>query len=128
MTVHPLRYDVALRLESPESLVNSVVVIGDVKRWTSEGRITAALSEFTFIDLDALNAETLLVLQPDIILSPLFCDDFDVVDVATRLLELRFDGLYRAIWCNVPNENIIWSEVRTHAPGLDFDLLLMPSV
>lgn len=103
------------------------VVIGDLHRWKTQGRITVDLQDFAFMDLVSLNAEVLDALKPEIILSPLFCHEFDVVDVATRLRELGFKGRYRAIWDAVPNAALISTEVRGHAPGLDFDFLMMPA-
>ena len=127
MASQPFGVKRVARLDAMKRSANKTVVIGDLDRWKTEGRITLDLQEFEFIDLASLNEQTLASLQPDIILSPLFCYEFDVVDVATRLRDLGFKGRYRAIWQTVPNATIISTEVRRHAPGVDFDLLLMPT-
>lgn len=127
MTSHPMRNQVVTKIENLKRSATKTVVIGDLDRWKTQGRITVDLQDFVFIDLVSLNAEVLDALQPEIILSPLFCHEFDVVDVATRLRELGFKGRYRAIWQTVPNAAIISTEVRGHAPGLDFDIVLVPA-
>jgi len=43
-----------------------------------------------------------------------------------KLIELRYQGRYRAIAEDLPDADLIRKEVQTFAPQLDFDLLLMP--
>ena len=81
---------------------------------------------FQFVDIEDLNADLVNEKEPDIILSPLVGDDFDAVDVAIKLIELKFKGRYRAISDEMPDAELIRKEVRAFAPQLDFDLLLMP--
>lgn len=109
-----------------EGLASNTLVIGDLARWRAEGRVVPPLEGFQFIDIDELNVEMVNEKQPDIILSPLVADDFDAVDVAVKLIELRFRGRYRAIADDLPDADLIRQEVRMFAPQLDFDLLLMP--
>lgn len=108
------------------SSLNQTLVIGNLTRWKSEGRITVALSDFQFAEFGALTSDMLKSLAPEIVLSPLMGDDFDVLDVAQKLLDLGFEGRYRVVADRVPNTQMILTEVRNHAPGLDFDLMLMP--
>ena len=109
-----------------EGLASNTLVIGDLARWKAQGRVVPPLDGFQFVDIDALNANVVNEKQPDIILSPLVADDFDAVDVAVKLIELRFRGRYRAIADDLPDADLIRNEVRNFAPQLDFDLLLMP--
>lgn len=111
-----------------KSLSQNTMVIGDLARWKAEGRAHQSLEEFTFVDIDDLNADIVNEHEPDIILSPLVGDDFDAVDVAVRLIELGFRGRYRAISDNLPDADLIRAEIRAFAPQLDFDLLLMPRI
>jgi len=102
------------------------MVIGNLERWAREGRTTQDLGEFVFVELADVTASFILRHAPEIILSPLVGDDFDVLDVARRLHSAGFAGRYRAIAPEVPNVNIIRKEVTAVAPDLDFDVLVMP--
>ncbi|MEJ8560519.1 hypothetical protein QTO30_04240 [Yoonia sp. GPGPB17] len=106
----------------------ATLIIGDLARWSAEGRKLMAADNFQFSDLKSLSAPFFADIAPTIVLSPLFGDDFDVIDVATRLDELGYRGQYRAITENLPDDDMIRKEVRAHAPELDFDLLMMQRV
>ena len=111
-----------------DQLTGPTLVIGNISRWNAEGRVTVSFDQVRFTDMKGLTADILQCASPDIIFSPLVGDDFDVMEVATRLSELGYKGRYRAISQNVPNIDMIRNEVRTHAPELDFDLLPMSEV
>lgn len=85
-----------------------------------------SISGVHFIGIADLTARKLCETGAAIVLSPLVGDDFDVVDVAHRLLSLGFRGRYRAISEELPDAELIREEIRCFAPELDFDLLLMP--
>ena len=84
------------------------------------------LDGFQFITISDLSADLVRKADPEIILSPLVADDFDVVDVAEKLVLLGFQGRYRAIAPSLPDARLVLEEVRSFAPQLDFDLLLLP--
>lgn len=126
MTMQALSHDVAISQESQRVSQNQTLVIGNLARWKSQGRITVASTEFRFAEFSELTPEILQTFAPDIVLSPLMGDDFDVLDIAVKLLDLGFEGRYRVISDDLPNMGMIKKEVRHHAPGLDFDLLTMP--
>ena len=109
-----------------EGLANNTLVIGDLARWKAQGRVVPPLEGFQFVDIDDLSEEIVNENEPNIILSPLVGEDFDAVDVAIKLIELRFSGRYRAIADDLPDADLIRREVQQFAPELDFDLLLMP--
>ncbi|MEJ6402149.1 hypothetical protein [Yoonia sp. 2307UL14-13] len=106
---------------------SKAVVIGDMARWKAQGRDIPPLDGFQFIDIADLDAIFKDGSQPDIILSPLVADGFDAVDVAIKLIKLQFRGRYRVIANDMPDAALIRQEVRSFAPQLDFDLLLMPT-
>ncbi len=108
-----------------DGMEHKTLIIGNLSRWKAQGRDIPPLEGFQFIELAELNADIVNEKQPDIILSPLVADDFDAVDVAVRLIELRFQGKYRVIADDMPDATLIRKEVRGFAPQLDFDLLLM---
>ncbi|MGJ8622403.1 MAG: hypothetical protein ACSHW1_06455 [Yoonia sp.] len=101
----------------------STLVVGDIARWTEDGRDTGSFGHFHFVKIQDLSEDTLAALLPEVILSPLIADGFDVLDLAVHLRRLGFRGRYRAIATNIPNPAMIRAEVRELAPELDFDLL-----
>jgi len=80
---------------------------------------------FHFAAIGDLGPALLYAINPDLILSPLMAGHHDVVDIARRLAELGFQGLYRALAVAVPRPEIILAEVRSVAPSLDFDLFIV---
>nr|WP_243730810.1 hypothetical protein [Rubellimicrobium sp. CFH 75288] len=78
------------------------------------------------ISLDGLEAELSGNPHPDLVLSPLVAPTFDALDVAQRLAALRFRGIYRAVAPSIPDLRLIREEVAAVAPGLDFDVLVLP--
>lgn len=115
---------------NPETLpkvAHKTLVIGDLKRWRAAGRDTMACSHFQFAGLDDLTAEVIAAFDPEIILSPLVGTSFDVLEVAEKLQQINFKGRYRAICTDIPDVEIIRSDVSQVAPDLDFDLFQVPS-
>lgn len=112
---------------APElALADRILVIGNLARWSAEGRKVVPLDDVQYIDLCSLTAELLDAFDPDLVLSPLFGGGFDVIDVAERLAALGFQGRYRVVTETMPDLAMIRKEVRAQAEGLDFDLLALP--
>ncbi len=111
-----------------QAIADVTLVVGNIARWTAEGRPPFKTDVFEFTEFEHLTQELLDFINPDIILSPLMADDFDVVEMADRLHALGYRGCYRAITSNIPNADMIRAEVRNHAPEVDFDLLMMSPV
>ncbi|WP_342075794.1 hypothetical protein [Yoonia sp. SS1-5] len=112
--------------EELHELQSKTLVIGDLERWKAQGRVVPPLDGFDFVAVSDLDEAVMNDNAPDMVLSPLVADDFDAVDVAMKLIELRFSGRYRAIADDLPDAELIRREVKSLAPQLDFDLLLMP--
>lgn len=104
-----------------------MLVIGDIKGWTRQGRDLPDVPGFHFGGLQDLTSGLLTQMSPDVILSALMGESFDALDVARRLSELDFKGRYRAIATSLPNPRAIMAEVRAIAPELDFDLFIIDS-
>ena len=102
---------------------DETLVVGDLQRWTAEGRTYSGLDEFNFVSIAALDAVLLARLNPGIILSPLVADEFDAVDIAVKLISIGFAGKYRAITDQALNATLIRKEIRSLSPALDFDVL-----
>ncbi|MFT3687594.1 hypothetical protein [Paenirhodobacter sp.] len=68
--------------------------------------------------------ETLLArLRPDIVLSPLLCDEHDIIDVARRLDRLGYRGALRALSPPLPHADMVLCEVRQLCGRRDFDII-----
>ena len=127
MTSQLQRNAVARFPKVTKELSNNTLVIGDLARWESEGRMKDQLGDFKFVNFTSLTAKVVKNVDPEIILSPLVADGFDAVDVAAKLIDLQFTGKYRAISDAMPDADLIRKEIRSFAPRLDFDLLLVPA-
>jgi hypothetical protein len=103
-----------------------ILVIGNKRRWAAEGRMTSSLRDFSILNFEDLNAKALRDHTPDIILSPLIGDDFDVIEIVEMLVALGFSGRYRVIAEQLPDADIVRREVAALATGLDFDILMTP--
>ena len=126
MSVRSLRNRVTPFPEAVPDLSAHTLVIGDLARWTAEGRIDASLDAFRFVDISTLSAELASNAQPGVILSPLIANEFDAIDVAMLLVNSRFRGKYIVVTEGVPDPALILSEVKTAAGELDFDLIQLP--
>ena len=87
----------ALKDESKTTLV-----VGNLSRWKADGRKMPEAEGLVFVEIRDLTADIITQTRAAIILSPLVADDFDVVDVAERLISLGFQGRYRAIALSLP--------------------------
>jgi hypothetical protein len=101
-----------------------MLVVGDLRGWEKSGRTPPDLKGFHFADFCDVTAEMLAEVRPDVVISALFAPDFDVLDLARKLVDLGFKGRYRALSAALPNPSVIRTEVAAAAPGIDFDLFV----
>lgn len=73
--------------------------------------------------LRALSAALLERLQPEIVLSPLLCEEHDIIDVARRLKACGYHGALRALSPPLPRINMVLGEVRQICGQCDFDII-----
>lgn len=104
----------------------TTLIVGDLLRWNDTGRRTDAFDRFQFTSYAGLTVDTFSDADPAMILSPLSGDDFDAIDLAGKLHDLGFHGFYRAISMEQVSVAIVCAEVQQCAPGLDFDVLIIP--
>lgn len=102
--------------------VQVILVVGNLASWRKAGREIPKLSGFHFACFADVTNELMQAVSPDLVLSALIGDDYDVVDLARRLAALDFVGRYRALTSGLPNPRVVMSEVQAAAPGIDFDL------
>ena len=112
-------------LMTPLALVPSyatVLVVGNLVSWHNAGRAPPVLRGFVFAAFSDVTDALLHLHAPDLVLSALVGDEYDVVELARKLASLEFRGRYRALTSNLPNPRMVLNEVRTAAPQIDFDL------
>ena len=102
-----------------------ILVIGHLRMTGDEGPEILRRQGYRFACFSDLDGPLLQAVHPDMIVSALIGDHFDAVDVARRLSELGYCGPYRALSTPLPRPAIVMSEVRSAAPGLDFDLVIV---
>lgn len=103
-----------------------VLVVGDIARWKTLGRLQGDLTDYAYVELRDLHDQNIRQIAPDLVLSPLMTADFDAIDVAERLRAADYAGRYCAVANDVPNADLIRREVKSIAPKLAFDLLILP--
>lgn len=81
------------------------------------------------VDFSAVTADFLKTFDPHFVVSPILTSGFDILDLGTRLWQLRFKGAYRVLTeVPLPNPGLVLREVRSQCPGLDVDLLAMDTL
>ncbi|MDH3264975.1 MAG: hypothetical protein OEM24_13380 [Paracoccaceae bacterium] len=81
------------------------------------------------VDFSAVTAALLKSFDPHFVVSPILTSGFDILDLGTRLWQLRYQGAYRVLTeTTLPNPALVLREVRSHCPGLDVDLLSMDAL
>ncbi|WP_343078960.1 hypothetical protein [Ostreiculturibacter nitratireducens] len=83
-------------------------------------------ASLTVTQFSDVNSRLLDRAEPDIVLAPLFSNDFDITDLAAELVRLGYDGELRAFSRPLPAPKIVVSELRAFWPELDFDLIILP--
>ncbi len=103
------------------------LVVGEVRRWASEGREIPYVDDLTFVDFEHLNQTTIAKVRPDVVLSPLLSDAFDAYQIVRFLASFGYVGRYRALAQYLPDMAMIRSEIRKAAPNIDFEIVMMPT-
>lgn len=106
---------------------STTLIVGDIDRWSSEGRMTESSTEYVFAQFGDLNDELLSQTKPEVILSPLIADDFDAVDMVLLLAKLQYNWPYRAVSGPLGDPALVRDELSKAAPFLDVDLIVMPN-
>lgn len=106
--------------------VSSMLIVGDIARWETEGREVNSSDQYVFARFADLDQALLAKTNPEIVLSPLIADDFDAFELVAKLKVLQYKGPYRAISSPLLNLTLVRDELRRNAPSLDFDIIEMP--
>ena len=100
-----------------------LLVVGDLGPGSSD--LVSETPGVTFAALEEVSAETLALIQPDVVLAPLVSAGFDCFDLAAVLVEAGYKGRFRAAAARIPDPGLVRRDVAAHFPGLDFDLFLL---
>lgn len=88
---------------------------------TGGGDLSLTVTRF-----ETLTRSFLAQAAPELVLSPLFTERFDILDLARVLVDAKYCGALRAFSTPLPNFGAIRKEVRCEFPRLDFDILEIP--
>ncbi len=72
---------------------------------------------------ETLSGAIIHQLQPEEIVSWLFCERYDAYDVGAMLHGIGFAGVYTAVTERLPNRAAVEREIRGKFPGLKFRLV-----
>ena len=76
-----------------------------------------------FLDFESFDAAMLRKLEPEHVISWLFCEHFDACDVARVLAAAGFAGRFSAHGPRLPNARAVAREIRSCFPTLAFELV-----
>ncbi|MEL6551267.1 MAG: hypothetical protein AAFQ54_13575 [Pseudomonadota bacterium] len=102
-----------------------VLFIGAVDDAAASRAYLAPGAEHCSIQLHQLTPEFLALLQPAVVLSPLFDLEIDPGEVAELLQALGYRGRYCAVTKSVPKPDVIRRDINRIAPELDFDVIML---
>jgi hypothetical protein len=87
-------------------------------------KLTTAIDpdEIIGIPFASLNATTLAHHRPDIIVTPLLCAEFDIMDIADRLGSVGYRGALIAVTPPLPDTEAVTREIKSQYADLDLFL------
>lgn len=98
----------------------------DLNSCFEEGCGRVAQVEILHIAFDELTLETFRMLDPAVVISPLFRPAFDVLDVLHFLKALKFGGRLVVIANDLPNPRAVLTEIRKMRGTVTVDLHSCP--
>lgn len=118
---HPQRSDPA------GAEATRILFVSHLKAADSASALMARLGpDIEVVRFEAVTDALIDQFDPHFVVSPMLTPSFDILDLATALWQLRFEGAYRVLTDTpLPNPGLVLREVRHKCPGLDIDLLSM---
>lgn len=109
----------------PEFANQTVLLVGLGSKHTRdlESMLLPKDCDLCFSGIHALKRVVLMQISPCMIVSPLVGEDFDAHEIAALLEDIRYAGQYRAITPKIPKADLVLSELKEVAPGIDIDIL-----
>ncbi|NKB28303.1 MAG: hypothetical protein GKR99_12405 [Rhodobacteraceae bacterium] len=116
-----------LRVVASTDQKPNVLAVGDVDAWREGGNALPTGNRMAFVEFVEISRELIETMEPELVASPLLAKGFDCIDLAQALYMSGFRGQFRAMARVLPDPAIVRNEIRTMCPGLDFDILEMPT-
>lgn len=108
------------RLETAGARVLAVgLAASQIEPLMAEAPLSCVFARFA-----QMTDDFLAQMAADVVLAPLFGPDFDVLDLVDRLGATGFRGRLLALTPPLPRPDAVRAEVRAHAPGVAFDLVI----
>lgn len=76
-----------------------------------------------FVSFEEVTEGLLEHLGPSAVISPALAQDFDCIDLALRLHDLNFKGMYRATAPDLPRPEVVEKEIAHLCPSIDFKII-----
>lgn len=102
----------------------SVLIIGDAPA-TSQDPLLRPAPNRVFRPFGALKVTDIQDLDVDVVISALFEDGFDCMEIAHLLVHAGFQGRYRVYSAPLPRPELVKNEVSAAFPSLDFDIIFV---
>ena len=118
-------YDMGRRSFSKQASmpVSKVLAVGDPNEWEDRDHVFPNARDMAFLGFEIFDEAALDHYRPHSIYSQVLAPDFDCIELAERLQNLAFDGMYKAFGRNLPNPKLIEREVRQTCPNLNFQVV-----
>lgn len=81
--------------------------------------------EAAVVEFATLREQTALPAGLELVVAPLFCDEFDALELIEQLGTAGFRGVLRIVAPKLPNRQIVLRELRSHAvrQGITLELV-----
>ncbi len=104
----------------------SEVVVLAVGEYTNWGRVGPSLpwdGKISFAGFGEIDAALISQLDPDVVVSPLVCRNFDCIELAQILDQTGFRGLFRVFTEGLPNPAIVLAEAQALCPNIEIEFV-----
>ena len=107
---------------APVAVCRATICIGDVLKDGGYPQSISYKPSVEILNWTALVALLSQNIHPKVVYSATMSDRFDCLDLAELLHRFEYTGNYRILVENVPNPELIRSEIGALCPGLQFEL------
>lgn len=103
--------------------VAKVLVVGDPNEWKDRDRVFPNARDMAFLGFEKFDETALDHYRPHSIYSQVLTLNFDCIELAERLHDFAFEGIYKAFGRDLPKPKLIEREVRQTCPNLNFKVV-----
>ena len=109
---------------SDQNSLTKILAVGDLQEWEERGNPLPSGSGIAFLGFHEITHAVLEELAPEYVYSPVLARNFDCIELAILLHNLRYQGTYRALGEGLPKPDLIVGEVRQMCPMLNFEIIV----